>query len=254
MWRMDRLFPPDPTAYLDSAQQTEHEWRKASRTLGTYLSEMPSTDITVLDFGCGWGGETLWLATQVTSVVGVDTESAAIAQANRALASSGATNCRFEQCGSRLPFPDNAFDAVFSTDTFEHVMDLDAAFSELFRVLRPGGVVLSRFGPLFFSPHGYHLYWACKIPYAHLLFGLNGVLTLRNARCPSPAHATSWQTMGLNGRRFREYRRSAVDAGFAPDRFRRIPVRNQRRLAALPIVGDLLTFGIDLRLRKPARS
>jgi ubiquinone/menaquinone biosynthesis C-methylase UbiE len=39
----------------------------------------------------------------------------------------------------RLPFPDNSFDLVFGHAILHHIPDLDAAFSEFRRVLRPGG-------------------------------------------------------------------------------------------------------------------
>jgi arsenite methyltransferase len=41
-----------------------------------------------------------------------------------------------------LPYPDAAFDAVVSTQVYEYVADIPAAFTELRRVLRPGGRVL----------------------------------------------------------------------------------------------------------------
>jgi len=252
LWQLDKVFPANPRAFLDPDGQTQRSMHRANGAAGRYLAELGSSDVDVLDFGCGWGGETLWLANHARSVVGVDIEAAAIDQANRARAESAVTNCRFVQARSGvLPFDDRSFDAVFSTDTFEHVMDLDAAFKELFRVLRPGGVVLSRFGPLFFSPQGYHLYWACQVPYAHLLCGLDAVLALRNARCDTPRGAATWQSLGLNARRFRDYKGSAAAAGFTLERFERIPVRRLRWLASIHGIGDLVTFGIDCRLRRP---
>jgi SAM-dependent methyltransferase len=225
---------------------------KAADTMGVYLDELPTRDIDVLDYGCGWGGETLWLASRVRSACGVDIDPDAIAQARQALAKSGITNCSFvHSSDGRLPFADNQFDVVLSTDTFEHVMDLELAFSELLRVLRPGGVLLSRFGPLFYSPHGYHLYWACQVPYAHLLFGLAGVLALRNARAPRARQAENWREMGLNGRRYRDFKRAAVKAGFEIERLDPIPVRGLTAATKLPLVGDLFIFGIDCRVRKP---
>ncbi|TCK17071.1 malonyl-CoA O-methyltransferase [Thiogranum longum] len=48
----------------------------------------------------------------------------------------------------RLPFGDNSFDMVFSNLMLQWCIDLDAVFSELRRVLRPGGLLLfSSFGP-----------------------------------------------------------------------------------------------------------
>jgi ubiquinone/menaquinone biosynthesis C-methylase UbiE len=41
----------------------------------------------------------------------------------------------------RLPFPDDSFDLVFGHAVLHHLPDLDAAFAELYRVLRPGGVI-----------------------------------------------------------------------------------------------------------------
>src|SRR3954447_383746 len=41
----------------------------------------------------------------------------------------------------RLPFPDNSFDLVFGHAILHHIPDLDAAFSEFRRVLRPGGQI-----------------------------------------------------------------------------------------------------------------
>ena len=39
----------------------------------------------------------------------------------------------------KLPFPDDSFDLVFGHAILHHIPDLDAAFSEFRRVLRPGG-------------------------------------------------------------------------------------------------------------------
>jgi ubiquinone/menaquinone biosynthesis C-methylase UbiE len=39
----------------------------------------------------------------------------------------------------RLPFGDAGFDLVYSVDVVHHLRDLDAAFREVYRVLKPGG-------------------------------------------------------------------------------------------------------------------
>lgn len=41
--------------------------------------------------------------------------------------------------GTELPFPEAAFDVVFSLDVFEHIPDSDAHLREVRRVLKPGG-------------------------------------------------------------------------------------------------------------------
>src|SRR5262249_10449051 len=251
---LDRVFPPNAGAYMSGDEATEHELVKAGDTMGSYLAELGTERIAgldILDFGCGWGGETLWLAGRARSVSGVDVDERAIAQAQKALAVSQVRNCRFEWShDGRLPFDDASFDAVLSTDTLEHAMDLDLAFAELARVLKPGGSLLTRFGPLFRSPHGYHLYWACQVPYAHLIFGLPAIGAMRTARGGSNEQPATWRDLGLNGLRFRDYRDSVERAGLQIVRFRPIAVKGLNTLAALPVVGDLFIFGIDCHVRK----
>jgi len=44
--------------------------------------------------------------------------------------------------GKTLPFGENEFDSVFSSEVFEHVFNLDEILDELRRVLKPGGKML----------------------------------------------------------------------------------------------------------------
>ena len=46
-------------------------------------------------------------------------------------------------CSKKLEFPDNSFDFVFTKDMFECVSDKDFLVSEIYRILKPGGVVIS---------------------------------------------------------------------------------------------------------------
>ena len=57
---------------------------------------------------------------------------------------------------TNLEFPNNSFDRVFSVNSFEHVGDMAKAFSEMQRVLRPGGILFTIFGPIWSSPVGHH--------------------------------------------------------------------------------------------------
>jgi SAM-dependent methyltransferase len=63
-------------------------------------------------------------------------------------------NARTIRCeADKLPFPDESFDLVFGHAVLHHLPDLDAAFAEFSRVLRPGGTLAfcgepSRYGDL----------------------------------------------------------------------------------------------------------
>lgn len=70
-----------------------------------------------------------------------------------------AANVRMEQAGAeRSGLADSSVDAVFSSSAFEHIRDLDAVLAEMHRVLRPGGLLYSHFGPIWSSPYGHHLW------------------------------------------------------------------------------------------------
>lgn len=58
-----------------------------------------------------------------------------------------------------LPLVDESFDLVFTVAAFEHIHNLPTALTEMYRLLKPGGLVYSYFGPLWSSGVGHHLYF-----------------------------------------------------------------------------------------------
>jgi arsenite methyltransferase len=97
----------------------------------------------VLDIGCGAGMDTLIAAQMVGpsgTVTGIDMTPAMAAKARRSVAEIGlATVTIVEGSAEELPFPDAAFDVVISNGVIDLIPDKDAVFSEIARVLRPGG-------------------------------------------------------------------------------------------------------------------
>ncbi|MDX6581818.1 MAG: hypothetical protein QOI10_1002 [Solirubrobacterales bacterium] len=104
-----------------------------------------SADAKVLDFGCGDGRLVAAWRADGHDAFGCDI---ALERQTEAL--------RLIPAGPyRLPFDDRQFDLVVSDQVLEHVSDHEAAFSEIARVLRPGGAALhifpSRLRPI--EPH-----------------------------------------------------------------------------------------------------
>lgn len=64
-------------------------------------------------------------------------------------------------------FPDNYFDLIYSGSTIEHIKDLDKAFYEMFRILKPGGIMIHNYDP-FFHPAGGHSLGILDAPWAHV--------------------------------------------------------------------------------------
>jgi ubiquinone/menaquinone biosynthesis C-methylase UbiE len=104
----------------------------------------PQAGERVLDVGCGCG-----LAAHVASllvgpagcVVGIDLTPEMVTLAATPLPSWGPRNLKFvEGSVEALEFESAAFDQVISNGVLNLVPDKDAAFREICRVLRPGGV------------------------------------------------------------------------------------------------------------------
>ena len=97
----------------------------------------------VLDLGSGAGTDSLVAAQMVGengSVKGIDMTPEMLAKARSAAFELGVANVEFvEGEAESLPFANDSFDIVISNGVIDLVPDKDAVFSELFRVLVPGG-------------------------------------------------------------------------------------------------------------------
>jgi len=93
-----------------------------------------------LDFGCADGGyDEAMLTRGLDAVSGVDVEEERIAEA-RQRNLQNATYLTFD--GNTLPFCDDVFDGALMNEVFEHVADEARTLAEIFRVLKPGGVLV----------------------------------------------------------------------------------------------------------------
>src|SRR5213079_2562889 len=97
----------------------------------------------VLDLGSGAGTDSLVAAQMVGPegrVTGIDMTPEMLTKARGAAAELGLANVEFvESEAESLPFADRSFDVVISNGVVDLIPDKDAVFSELYRVLEPGG-------------------------------------------------------------------------------------------------------------------
>jgi len=153
---MDTDGMPDKASARRSFEQAAAHYDEAAvlqREVGTRLLErlelMRLQPQRILDLGCGTGQciEGLFGRYRKAGVVALDIAQPMLQHARRRgrwLRRPQAVCADAE----RLPFAENSFDLVFSNLMLQWCTDLDAAFSELRRVLKPGGLLLfSSFGP-----------------------------------------------------------------------------------------------------------
>jgi len=125
----------DQIAYMDTAA-------KAAVAAGDYKQRLlAAMDIrpgqVVVDIGCGPGIDLKSLAVAGAAVIGVDRDPAMIAEARRRV--PGADVRRGD--AHALPLADGSADRARTDRVLQHLAQPEAVFAEVFRVLRPGGVV-----------------------------------------------------------------------------------------------------------------
>jgi ubiquinone/menaquinone biosynthesis C-methylase UbiE len=104
---------------------------------------------SVLDIGTGSGRLANALAAAGGcdwQVTGLDLSPGMLKQArvNAASVSRGKAVAYVQANATRLPFPDNAFDTVTSYASLHHWKEPTRVFDEMWRVTRPGGLILVR--------------------------------------------------------------------------------------------------------------
>ncbi len=144
-----RLMPDTPIA-LDAYEQLAEAYaahidtkpHNAYYDRPATLSMLPAVSgMRVLDAGCGSGVYAEWLLEHGARVVAVDASPKMVEFARQR--TKGRAEVHVADLGAPLGFlADGAFDLVLSPLVMEYVHDWRATFSEFFRVLRPGGLLV----------------------------------------------------------------------------------------------------------------
>lgn len=216
----------------------------------------------ILDFCCGDGKVVSFLRDAGFDVFGFEPFDG-VAPSARHFASAGWQNpyavrggpakLDFDWRGLRLPYADDAFDIVISQEVFEHVRDHQAAFRELARVTRAGGVGIHTFPSRYrliephikvplggiFKSERYYLAW----------YALTGINPMGNDASPATvaaveAHYAKWSLNYPPPREIlRTARRFFRQALFAPELWEgtRLPWLYTRFKHVVLVVSDPLS-------------
>lgn len=105
----------------------------------------------ILDFGCGDGRLfSLFTKYGATRITGIDPSSAMIAGAHELNRTSDSVTAEV-QTAATLPYGDATFDCIVSNFALHYVKDTVDTLKELYRVLKPGGMLVAVFGDAQFT-------------------------------------------------------------------------------------------------------
>jgi len=137
------LQPVDVDRYLNPPAESPYGLEYAFYLLGDIQGK------TVLDLGCGTGENLVPLAKRGATVVGIDISPDLIELARKRVSSYGLQATVRVGSAYATELPDQSVDVVFSMALLHH-LDLPKARTEIYRILRPGGLFILR-EPIRFS-------------------------------------------------------------------------------------------------------
>jgi SAM-dependent methyltransferase len=111
--------------------------------LGALLLMLEPAPRAVLDFGCGTGWTSLFLARAGYDVLAIDIAADAIATAGELAREADVANVEFRAADYEGFTVDRLFDYVLFYDALHHAEDEQAAVDAAYRALKPGGVMFA---------------------------------------------------------------------------------------------------------------
>lgn len=223
-WMLKKICPGGDSGYLSGEAYANKS------KLGVLFGDGFFDEIrgrTVIDFGCGTGGEAVEMAERgARRVIGVDIRDAWLVAARaHAAAHNVSDRCTF------MNAPDQRGDVIVSLDSFEHFDDPAEILRIMDGYLAPGGRVIATFGPTWLHPLGGHLF--SVFPWAHLLFTETALLRWRKSIRPNQT-ATRITECGLNKITIQRFEQIVADSPFRFERFEAKPIRGLRVLGWRP--------------------
>lgn len=159
----ERGYQPNFFASSEAVRDPKLRQTKADK-ISWVLTQLAPFDLSTaicLDVGCSSGIMTTALAPLFKQTYGLDFDALALAN----IAPERRTNVSYIRGDAMcIPLPDNSVNVVICAQVYEHVPNDNCLFSEIYRVLAPGGIVYFS-GPNWLFPIEPHY----SLPFLHWL-------------------------------------------------------------------------------------
>ncbi len=163
IWDADPVFRGDQVTFKDWLKLLFYSkkwflYRYIRRHSARGGQEKKSTGhYKILDVGCGMGATVIdfkKIFGRSAEVIGVDVVNMQIELGNKKLKQHAVSAELQWYDGEHLPFNNDSFDAIYTSDVLGHVQNVQSWLEELNRVLKPGGV-LALFSESALGRHAY---------------------------------------------------------------------------------------------------
>ncbi len=177
-------FSKDPATVTQERElQPQVEWNVNNalqillKVFPNFLSELPGKK--VVDFGCGWGYQSIALAKNgVRFVLGVEMNPKRL-ECARQLAAGHHVSSSVQFTDLLTPQYRGAFDIVISQNSMEHFPEPQKTLESMASVLQPQGKLFLTFGPPWLAPYGSHMQFFTGVPWVNVIFSEKTVMNVR---------------------------------------------------------------------------
>lgn len=139
--KSEKFWDKNARKYADSTISDIAEYENGIAVTKQYLNK----DQQVLELGCGTGSTALVLAPEVSHITATDISPEMIAIGNEKKAAQGISNIDFRvDIASHPQFENEQFDVVLALNLLHLVDNLDNTIAQSHRLLKPGGLFISK--------------------------------------------------------------------------------------------------------------
>ena len=157
---------------VDDNHKGRRKWQVFLANWKFYQNLLPKDELRLLDLGCGSGSISFNALAAGYPVYGLEPGYTKIEFVGKKHAYYSRTNqilTRYPPFvrgfGEEIPFKDNTFSAIFTSQVLEHVRDTKTVLGECIRVLKPGGFFFVEIPNYFSFYEGhYNIFWLPLFP------------------------------------------------------------------------------------------